>query len=191
LSFAGVVLGRREPKRARSDLVYGITAARLTFEIELGLTVRAVAIAFDPPETSGLVTITTELDELWASIAEDTGAMLVRGDDGFGFRWITLSGASLDDLAISISLVAESLDLAGYWEQLVCAVFAFERKGRSSDLRVYWIYNFARGTFYAFIPRSHGRRDNEEELRLQAAVANELRLERDAQRCHPLWGIPL
>src|SRR4051812_7530545 len=100
MSFAGMVLGRREPKRARSDLVCGITGARLTFEIERGLTARAAVIAFAPPETSGFAAGATGLDELLASLAEDTGAVLAREDDGFGFRWITLSGECLDDLAI-------------------------------------------------------------------------------------------
>jgi hypothetical protein len=191
MSFADVVLGRREPQRARSDLACGITAARLTFEIEFGLTVRAAAIAFDPPETSDLTIMASGLDELLASIADDTGAMFAWRDDGFGFRWIALSGASLDDLAISIGVVAESLDLAGCWEHLVCAVFAFEREGGSSGPRVYWIYNFTCGSFYAFVPRGRGHRDTEEESRLQAAVEHDLRLEPDPQHRYPLWDMPL
>jgi hypothetical protein len=191
MSFADFVLGHREPKRARSDLVCGITAARLTFESELGLTVQAAAIAFDPPEKSGLATIASGLGELLASLAEDTGAMLAWRDDAFGFRWITLSGASPDDLAISISVLAEAFDQASCWEHLVCAVFSFERRRRSSDPRVYWIYNFASGSFYAFVPRSSRHRDTKEELRLHAAVEHDLRVEPDPQRRYPLWDTPL
>jgi hypothetical protein len=191
MTFAESVLGRREPRQARSDLVCGITAARLTFEVELGLAVRAAAIAFDPTDSSRVAHFECRLDELLASIVEDTGAVLVREDDDFGFRWITLSGASLDDLALSIGMLAELLDAAGCWERLACAVFACERKTRISDPPVFWIYNFERGGFYPFAPRSRYCRDAQEELRLRAAVVHELRLEPDPQRCFPLWDVPI
>jgi hypothetical protein len=180
LSLAGAVLGRREPKRARADLVCGITAARLTLEIELGLRVRAAAIAFQPPGAP--------VDDLLAGIVDDTGARAGRRDDGFGFTWLTLAGRSLDDLAIAIGVVAEAFDRTGRWEQLVCAVFAFEDEPRAS---VYWIYNFARGSFHAFVPRGGDRRDQDAERRLHAAAARDLRLEQDPQRRYAIWDIPV
>jgi hypothetical protein len=183
MSLVGVVLGRREPRRARSELVCGITAARLALETELGLTVRATAVAFDPPEPGTVA----GLDEQLAGIAETNGAMLAGSDDGFGFRWIGFWGASLDDLALAVAMVAEAFDEAGRWEQLVCGVFTF---GRSSGPDVCWIYNFDRGGFYAFVSLGEDRRDTEEELRLHAAVAHDLRLEPDPQRRYPVWDVP-
>jgi hypothetical protein len=183
MSLAGVVLGRREPNRARSELVCGITGARLALETELGLTIRAASIAFDPPETTAI----DGLDELLASIAETTGTMLAGADDDFGLRWITFSGASLDDLAIAISMVAETFELAGCWEHLVCALFAFEGTSRPT---AYWVYNFERGGFHAFVPRGHARRDSEDEHRLHAAVAHDLHVEPDPERRYPVWEPP-
>jgi hypothetical protein len=180
LSLAGAVLGRRQPRQARSDLVCGITAARLTLEIELELRVRAAAIAFQPPAAP--------VDDLLAGIVADTGARAGRRDDGFGFGWLTLAGRNLDDLAIAIGVVAEEFDLAGRWEQLVCAVFAFEWEPGTS---VYWIYDFARGSFHPFVPCGHDRRDAKAELRLHAAAARDLRLEQDPQRRHPIWDVPV
>ena len=104
VSLSAVVLGRREPRRARADVVCGIAAARLTLEVEFELRARAAAIAFDPLSTPA------GFDELLAGIVEDTGAAARQRADCFGFRWVTLSGRSLDDLAISIGVVAESLD---------------------------------------------------------------------------------
>jgi hypothetical protein len=148
--------------------------------------VQAASIAFDSPEAAAI----DGLNELSVSIAETTGAMLTEAADGYGFSWITFSGAGLDDLAISISMVAESFDRAGCWEHLVCALFAFER---TSGAPAYWIYNFERAGFYAFVPRENGGRggrDNEEELRLHAAVAHDLRVEPDPQCRYPLWDPP-
>ena len=185
MSLSAAVLGRREPRRARADVVCGIAAARLTLEVEFDLRVRAAAIAFDPFATPA------GFDELLAGIAEDTGAAAGQCDDGFGFRWVTLAGRSLDDLAISIGVVIESLHAAGYWEHVVCAVFAFERRGGGSDSPVYWIYNFARGGFHAFVPRGDSTRDSAEELRLHESVSHDLRLEPDPQCWYPLWRIPV
>jgi hypothetical protein len=148
-------------------------------------------LRFIRPRRPGFAGVEDRFDELLASIGEDTGARTGHRDDGFGLRWMTLRGGSLDDQAISLGVAAESLDLAGCWELLVCAVFAFERKRGDRDARVYWIYNFARGSFYAFVPRDDDRRHSELEHRLEAAVVHDLPLERDPQRRYPLWGMPL
>jgi len=182
------VLGRRAPRRARSDLIAGIVAARRGLEMELD--VRAAALVFEPWGLSGDAAVGRELDALLAGIAEDTKAEVAQRDDGFGLRWVTLSGGSLDDLALSIGVLAEALRLAGQWAQLVCAVFVFH-KGSNPTARVFWIYSFERGTFYPFVPRDDARRDSEEEARLWAAVEDDLPLEHDPQRWHPLWGIPI
>jgi PspAB-like protein len=180
VSLADVLLGRREPRRARADLVQGIAAARLTFELEFDA--RAAAIAFDPrgdPDGFGA---------LIASLAEDIGATVERRQDRFGLMWVGLSGAGLDDLALSIGVLAQSLELAGFWEQVVCAVFEFRKKSNPAA-RVHWIYNFARGTFYPFVIQDGERRNWAEEVRLMAAAEHDLRLERDPQLRYPLWDI--
>jgi hypothetical protein len=182
VSLTDVLLGRRAPRRARSDLVTGVAAARLTFELELD--VRAAAIAFDsrgdPDRFAGLI----------AGLAEGIGATVERRHDGFGLTWLSLSGAGLDDLALSIGVLAESLERTGCWEQVVCAVFEFRKKSNPAA-RVHWVYNFERGTFYPFIPRDGDGRDSEEEVRLMAAAEHDMRLERDPQHRYPLWAIPV
>ena len=191
MSLAHALLGRREPRGARSDLVYGIAAARLTLEVELELVVRAAALAFEVADSPELARVRAEIEELLAGIEEDTGARAESHDDGLGFRWITLTGAGLEDLALAIGVVAESLESAGCWEQLLCAVFAFERAGPPADTRVNWIYNFASGRFHAFVPLGLDERDTGEERRLHEAVAGELRLEQDPQRRYALQGMQL
>ena len=175
MSIANAVLGHVAPSRARSVLVQGSDAARITLEVEFGLSTRAAAIAFDP--------VTAPSGELLRELAETSGAATRREDDRFGLRWVALSGGDPDDLPISIGVIAESVEQAGCAEQLVCAVFAFERG-------VYLVYNFARAAFHVFVPRAEGR-DTELERRLQAALARDVRLEPDPQRWYPLWGLPV
>jgi hypothetical protein len=188
MTLADLLLGRREPKRARLELINGIVAARRSFEVELD--VRAAAVAIEPQGMSGRGPSPSGLDALLGSIAEDTGAMVERRQDGFGLQWVTFWGGSLDDLALSVGVLAESLHLAGHWDRVVCAAFVFQ-KASNPAAWVYWIYNFQRGTFYPFVPQRDARRDSEEEARLRAAVEHDLRLERDPQQWYPLWGIPV
>jgi len=175
VNLGAAVLGRVEPSRARSTLVQGSDAARITLEVEFGLLARAAAIAFDP--------LRTPPGELLTELARSSGAAARREDDRFGLRWVSMSGGDPDDLPIAIGVIAECVEQAGCAEQLVCAVFAFGRD-------VYLIFNFARSTFHIFMPRGEGR-DTEHEQRLQAAVATDLRLEPDPQRWYPLWNIPV
>jgi hypothetical protein len=184
VSLGEVVLGPRAPRRARAALVHGIAAARLTLEVDLGLRARAAALAFEALDTA------VRYDELVAAIAEDTGVCAAEAPDGLGYRWLVLSGADVEDLAIAISLVAESFEQAGSWEQLMCAVFAFEPQGDASAVPVYLVYNLARGAFYAFVPRGDDR-DGAEERRIQQVLAAELRLEPDSQHRYPLWHLPV
>ena len=183
MSLGEVVLGPRAPRRARAALVHGIAAARLTLELDLGLRARAAALAFEALDTA------VRYDELVGAIAEDTGVCPAEAPDGLGYRWLVLSGADVEDLAIAISLVAESFEQAGSWEQLLCAVFAFEPQGDASAVPVYLVYNLARGAFYAFVP-GRDDRDAAEERRVQAALSDELRVEPDAECRYPLWNLP-
>ena len=184
MSLAAALLGRREPGRARSDLVCGISSARPAFDV-LELDAGAAAIAYDAPAAP------SGFHELLAAVGEATGSRTCCRGDSFGLTWVAFSGAGLEDLAMSIGVAAESLDAAGYWELVVCAVFAFEAVATGPGAPLYLVYDFTRGTFYAFVPREDGSRDSPWELRLHAALAHDLRLEPDPLRRYPVWGVPV
>ena len=89
---------------------------------------------------------------------------------------------------VSLNTISSQLQGEGYGDRLLCAVFAFEEKGRP----LYFIYNFKRGSYYPFVPAPDDKaRDNERELRLKSQVGNELPFEEDVSRWFPLWEIPL
>lgn len=58
--------------------------------------------------------------------------------------------------------------------------------------RLALVYLYKRGTFYPFapLPDTTEHRDNPLELRVRAALANDLRIEQDLNRWFPLWGAP-
>jgi hypothetical protein len=189
-----VVLGRRKPKAASSDRLFAIATGAVTLETEAGLRPSGSAgIVFKPLETADFGDVTRDLDELLRSAAADTGTKVERTDDSFGYRWMTLRDPDLEDLVTSVNVVNESLEAAGYSEQLLCAVFPFEdaSRGKANAQRVYWIFNYKRDSFYPFAPKGDKERDMEKELRLRSLMARELPLEREPERWFPLWDVPL
>jgi hypothetical protein len=68
-------------------------------------------------------------------------------------------------------------------------VFAFQDENKQ---RLYWIYNYKRGSFYPFVPAGGEQQRNvEREFVLKAQVGSELPVEQEHERWFPLWGIPI
>ncbi len=63
---------------------------------------------------------------------------------------------SVEDLAVAINAVSDSITGAGHGERLLCAVFAFAAKGGAQATErqqpIYFIYNYKRGFWYPFVP---------------------------------------
>ena len=79
--------------------------------------------------------------------------------------------------------------VGGYGDRVLAAVFAFEdAEGR----RVYFIYNYKRGSWYPFVPATGKQRARRErELQIKAKIGGELPIEPELERWFPLWGIPI
>jgi hypothetical protein len=180
--------GKRKLKLPAADRLFAMTTANVTFETGLGLKHRGVAgIVFQPLATADFKQIVGETEELLRGAAEDTGTTVETADDEFGYRWLILRDDDFDDLVVSLNTVSTQLQGSGYGDRLLAAVFAFQEDGR----RLYFIYNFKRGTYYPFVPSGKQSRDSEHELRLKAQVGAELPFEEDIGRWFPLWEIPL
>jgi hypothetical protein len=102
---------------------------------------------------------------------------------------MVLSDPDFEDLVVGINAVSTALEAGGYSDRILAAVFPFEDE---AGKRVYWIYNYKRGSFYPFVPAGGGQqRDSERELRLKAQIGGELPIEPELERWFPLWGIPV
>ena len=191
MGFLDALLGGRnkQVKGPAPDRLFAMVTAQITLETGLGLTHKQGAgIVFQPLGTADFEQILTETDELLRSAAADTGTEVKSADDEFGYRWLILRDADFEDLVVSLNTVSNQLQGGGYGDRLLCAVFAFEEKGRP----LYLIYNFKRGAFYPFVPAAGEQaRDTERELRLKAQIGAELPIEEDTTRWFPLWEIPL
>jgi hypothetical protein len=191
VGFLDALLGGKNKKVAlpAPDRLFAMTTAQITLETSLGLQhKKSAGIVFQPLGTADFQSILAETEELLRGTAEETGTAVTSSEDQYGYRWLILKDEDFEDLVVSLNTISVALQGSGYGDRLLCAVFAFEEKGKP----VYFIYNFKRGAYYPFVPAPGDQaRDSERELRLQSQIGAELPFEKDVTRWFPLWEIPL
>lgn len=184
------ILGRRKVARPAPDRLFAITTADITLSTEHGITSRGVAaIVFQPLATGDFERIASDMEAVLRSAGEETGSTIETSTDEVGYRWMIVHDPDVEDLAVGVNAVSDQLQLDGYAERLLCAVFAFQ-DGEGRPL--YFIYNYKRGSWYPFAPADgEQQRDTERELRIKAVVGADLPIEPELSRWFPLWGIPI
>jgi hypothetical protein len=185
-----ILRGKREIKQPAMDRLFAMSTAYVNMETGMNLhSSGKAAIVFQPLATADFEGIVRDMEEVVQGTGEETGTAIEARDDEFGYRWMVLSDDDMEDLVVGVNAVSTAIQGGGYGERLLAAVFAF-RDDR--DRRVYWIYNFKRGSFYPFAPAGGAQtRDNERELRLKAQIGADLPIEPELERWFPLWGIPV
>lgn len=111
--------------------------------------------------------------------------------DEYGYSWLVSERApdQLPQLVNDLHAVNSSMEVNGFGPQLLCSLAGFQDpQGRSLAL----VYLYKRGTFFPFapLPGAGQRRDNALELRVKAALGDDLRIEQDLNRWFPVWGAP-
>jgi PspAB-like protein len=184
------LLGRRKVAGpAKTDRLFAITTAYVTLQTGYDISSRgAAALVFQPLATADFSQIVRDTEEIVRATGSETGTTVTTSDDQFGYRWVVLHDPDVEDLAVGVNAVSESLEAGGYGDRLLCAVFPFEeRRGP-----LYLIYNYKRGSWYPFVPAGDGHeRVVERELQLKAQIGRELPIEPELERWFPLWGVPV
>lgn len=189
MGFLDTLLGRHKVKGPAPDRLFAITTAAVALEAGPGITsAGAAAIVFQPLATGDFQAIARDMEEVVRGTGEETGTTLETADDSYGYRWMILRDDDVEDLAVGVNAVSDALAVGGYGDRVLCAVFAF-RQG--DGRRVYFIYNYKRGTWYPFVPAGPQQRDTEQELRVKAQIGTELPVEPELERWFPLWGAPI
>jgi hypothetical protein len=195
LGLRDILTGRHQVKGPAPDRLFAITTAYVDLQAEHGVDPSgSAAIVFQALATSEFESTIKDMEEVVTATGGDNGTTVKTEDDSFGYRWMILrspAGApSVEDLAVGINAVSSSIETAGFGERLLCAVFGFtDAKGQ----RIYFIYNYKRGSWYPFVPAAGNaqERSTERELQLKAQVGSEMPLEPELERWFPLWGIPI
>ena len=184
------LFGRR--KRAAAavrDQLFALSTARVTLEVELELRTAGVAAVIYKPMSAGeFARAASDLEQLLDSVAAEAGSKIERRTDSFGFEWLIVHDADLEDLVTSANLVASELADAGFGPQLLAAAFRFE----GGEHPVYFVYGFKTGTFWPFVPSGDGQqRDNALELELKAKLEKELPIEPELTKWLALYDAPI
>jgi hypothetical protein len=191
MGFLDALLGKRklQPQAAKNTL-FAMSTAYVGLEAQQNIRTRgAAAIVFQPLATGDFATIVEEMEEVLRGTGEETDSTIDSTDDSFGYRWMVIRDPDIEDLVVGVNAVNDALEVGGYGERVLCAVFAFEEAGGKP---LYFIYNVKRGLWYPFVPAGgEQQRNSERELQIKAAVGPELPFEPELERWFPLWGIPI
>jgi hypothetical protein len=194
VSLRDILTGRHDVKGPAPDHLFAISTAYVALQSEHQIDpVGTAAIVFQALATSEFEAVLSDMEEVVRATGGDSGTSVSTKDDSYGYRWMVLrnpDGApSVEDLAVGINAVAGSIETAGHGERLLCAVFAFADPQKR---RIYFIYNYKRGSWYPFVPAAGDQqRSTERELQIKAQMASELPMEPELERWFPLWGIPI
>ena len=191
MGLADILLGRKKLKGPAQDRLFALSTARVTLDTELGLeTAGSGGIVFKPLSAGEFVRAENDLQQVLDAVAGESGSRLERKSDDFGYEWIVVRDAELEDQVTTVHAVAQGLQEAGFGEQLLAAAFKFEPKFGDRKV-VYWVYGYKQGAFWPFVPTGEKDRDNAEELELKAKLDNELPIEPDLSRWFGLFNAPL
>lgn len=181
--------GSKKLKGPAPDRLFAMSTAHVTLDISHQiLTSGTAGIVFQPVGTADFQSIAKEMEEVLEGTGQETGTTIETADDTFGYRWMILRDPDIEDLVVGINAVSDALNIGGYGDRVLAAVFAF-KDGQGKP--IYFIYNYKRGFWYPFVPAGKEQRNGERELQVAAIVSGELPLEPEIERRFPLWGIPL
>src|SRR5213596_1700549 len=191
MGLRDVLLGKKKLAGPARERLFALTTAAVTLDTELGLKSAGVGgVVFKPLSAGEFVRAENDLQQVLDAVAGEYGSRLERKSDDFGYEWIVVHDADLEDQVTTVHAVAQGLQDGGFGEQLLAGAFKFEPKFGDGG-PVYWIYGFKRGAFWPFVPKGDKERDNAEELELKAKLENELPIEQDLSRWFGLFNAPL
>ena len=189
MGLRDVLFGKKKLAAPARERLFALSTAAVTLETELGLRTAGVgAVCFKPLSAGDFVRAENELQQVLDAVAAESGSRLERREDSFGFTWIVVRDADLEDQVATVHAVARGLEEQGFGPQLLAAVFRFD----GAKHPVYWIYGYKRGAFWPFVPTGQAQeRDNAEELELKAKLEPELPIEQDLTRWFGVFDAPL
>jgi hypothetical protein len=191
VGFLDALLGKRKVAGAAAkNRLFALTTAYVGLEAQQGITTRGAAgIMFQPLATGDFATIVSEMEEVLRSTGEETGSTVETHEDTFGYRWIIIRDPDIEDLVVGVNAVNDGLEVGGYKDRVLAAVFGFQDR---ESKPLYFIYNVKRGFWYPFVPAPGDKqRNTERELQIKAATGEDLPFEPELERWFPLWGIPV
>ncbi|MFD9005563.1 hypothetical protein ACFV0T_32230 [Streptomyces sp. NPDC059582] len=195
MGLLDILLGRTRPVAPDLDQLFALPSAAVTLEAATGFTPTGQgAVCFATVEGSAFEQTHREVQALLDADADRTGPPVELTQDEYGYSWL-ISRRAPDELALLVNdlhAVNTSMEANGFGPQLLCSLAGFEGQGGDAGRRLALVYLYKRATYFPFapLPGQEQRRDNALELRVKAALADDLRVEADLSRWFPVWGAP-
>ncbi|MER6264469.1 hypothetical protein ACFV2Z_33240 [Streptomyces sp. NPDC059688] len=192
MGLLDILLGRTKPVAPDLDQLFALPSAAVTLQAAAGFTPTGHgAVCFATVEGAAFEQTHREVQALLDADADRSGPPVELRQDDYGYSWLVSRRApdQLPQLVNDLHAVNSSMEVNGFGPQLLCSLAGFtDDAGR----RLALVYLYKRGTFYPFAPLSGTaqRRDNALELRVKAALGDDLRIEQDLSRWFPVWGAP-
>jgi hypothetical protein len=119
------LLGRSKPVQSNLDALFALPSASITLQSAAGMSCSGHAgVCFKPPTGQGFEDMQSEVVKLLSM--DDTGG-LRKAEDAYGYHWLVVEDADIEQLVTRIHLVNSSLSDAGWGPQLLCSVFGLAR----------------------------------------------------------------
>jgi hypothetical protein len=192
MGLLDILLGRTKPVAPDLDQLFALPSAAVTLEAAAGFTpTGSGAVCFATVEGAAFEQTHREVQALLDADADRDGPPVRLRRDEYGYSWLVSERApdELPQLVNDLHAVNASMEVNGFGPQLLCSLAGF-RDGEGRTLALVYLYK--RGTWFPFAPLPDGgqRRDNSLELRVRAALGDDLRIEQDLSRWFPVWGAP-
>jgi hypothetical protein len=192
MGLLDILLGRTKPVAPDLDQLFALPSAAVTLEAAAGFRpTGSGAVCFATVEGAAFEQTHREVQALLGADAGRDGPPVRLARDEYGYSWLVSERApdQLPELVNDLHAVNSAMEVNGFGPQLLCSLAAF---GDESGRRLALVYLYKRGTFYPFAPLAGAaeRRDNPLELRVRAALGDDLRIEQDLNRWFPVWGAP-
>jgi len=191
MGLLDILLGRTKPVAPDLDQLFGLPSAAVTLEAAAGFTPTGRgAVCFATVEGAAFEQTHREVQALLDADAGRSPVRLTR--DRYGYSWLVSERTpdQLPELVNDLHAVNSSLEANGFGPQLLCSLAGFRNPAEDHALALVYLYK--RGAFYVFapLPGERQQRDNALELRVKAALVDDLRMEEDLSRWFPVWGAP-
>jgi hypothetical protein len=192
MGLLDILLGRTKPVAPDLDQLFGLPSAAVTLEAAAGFTpTGSGAVCFATVEGAAFEQTHREVQALLDADADRDGPPVLLRRDEYGYSWLLSERGpdELPQLVNDLHAVNASMEVNGFGPQLLCSLVGF-RDGEGRTLALVYLYK--RGSWFPFapLPGEGQRRDNALELRVKAALGDDLRVEQDLSRWFPVWGAP-
>jgi hypothetical protein len=178
--------------RTDSDAIFSLSSACITLETKLGLkSTGRCALSLKSADGMHFNEMKDGIQRFLNISKSDTELKNRMVVDSYGYLWVVLEGKSMADILAGISAVGDTVQERGFSKQLLVAIFEFKTEELSNEVTQYLIYNYKFNKFYPFVPFGQKTRSTEDEMKIMAAIVDEVPFEKDMTLWYPLWDLPI